>query len=61
MPAYTITYKHSAMKPDYTGKAIKYAQSPEDAAKFLGKYNKRAKTILDGRGNLLSNVNINEI
>jgi hypothetical protein len=60
MPCYKIQFNHSAMPPDFRGSAIKYAHTAEEAAKFLGKYDKKAKTILDGRGNLLSNVQINE-
>ena len=48
------------MRPDYVGKAIKFAQTPKDAAECIGKYSKKDRTILDKRRNLLSNVEINE-
>jgi len=60
MGCYSITYSHSAMKPDYIGKALKYAQTPEEAAKLLGKFDKKLNIIIDKRGSVLSNVSINE-
>lgn len=60
MPCYQITFSHSAMKPDYRGIAYKYANSPEEAAKLLGKYSKKDNTVLDSRGSLLSDITINE-
>jgi hypothetical protein len=48
------------MRPGYVGNAIKHANTPEDAAKLLGKYDKKQKIIIDGRGNVLSNVTIDE-
>ena len=48
------------MPPDYIGAAIKFAHTEDEAAKLLGKYDKKAKTILDGRGSLLSNIQIHE-
>ncbi len=56
MPAYRITFSHSAMAPDYIGSAIKYAHTPEEAAKYLGKFDKKAKSIVDKRRCTLSNV-----
>ncbi len=61
MPAYRITFSHSHMKPEYRGSAIKHAHTPEDAAKFLGKYSKKEQTILDKRHCTLSNVVIEQI
>jgi len=60
MPAYRIQFTHSAMPKDYVGSALKFAHTPEEAAKFLGKYSKRDATILDKRNCLLSNVKIYE-
>jgi hypothetical protein len=48
------------MRPDYIGKALKYAQTPEEAAKLLGKFDKKLNIIIDKRGSVLSNVSINE-
>ena len=48
------------MRPDYRGATIKHANSPDEAAKLIGKYVKKDSTILDNRGNLLSNVSIHE-
>ena len=61
MPCYKITFTHSAMRPDYIGSAIKYANTPEDAAKLLGKYDKKLNMIIDKRGSVMSNIKINEI
>jgi hypothetical protein len=36
--------------------AIKYAHTPEEAAKYLGKFDKKAKSIVDKRRCTLSNV-----
>ena len=49
------------MRPDYIGSAIKYANTPEDAAKLLGKFDKKLNMIIDKRGSVLSNIKINEI
>ena len=61
MPCYLIKFNHSAMKPDFRGSAIKHANTPEDAAKYLGKFSKKDKQVLDKRGCLLSNVEIEQI
>ena len=61
MPCYRINYKHSAMKPSYIGSAIKTAHSQEDAVKFLGKFDKKDRTVIDKRGCLLTIISINEI
>ncbi len=61
MPCYQIQYNHSAMKPGFLGSAIKHANTPEEAAKFLGKYSKKDRTVLDKRHCTLSNVVIKEI
>ena len=60
MPCFSVKFNHSAMPKDYVGKAIKFAPTPKDAAECIGKYSKKDRTILDKRGNLLSNVEINE-
>jgi len=49
------------MKPDFRGSAIKHAHTPEEAAKYLGKYSKNNKSILDSKYCTLSNVVIEEI
>jgi len=61
MPCYRISYSHSAMRPDYIGAALKYAQTPEEAAKLLGKFDKKLNIIIDKRGSVLSNIEIKEI
>jgi hypothetical protein len=61
MPAYRISFNHSAMKPDFRGSAVKHANTPEDAAKYLGKFSKKDATILDKRFCTLSNVVIEQI
>jgi hypothetical protein len=60
MPAYYIEYNHSGMKPDYRGKALKYANSAKEAASLVGKYCAKTRTIVDKRGNLRHNVEIYE-
>jgi len=49
------------MKPDFRGSAIKHANTPEEAAKYLGKYSKKDRTVLDKRHCTLSNVVIEQI
>ena len=61
MPAYQISYKHSAMKPDYVGVAIKHAHTADDAVKFLGKYDRRERTVIDKRRNVLTIISIEAI
>ena len=58
MTAYKITYKHSAMSPEYVGTAIKHAHEPAEAAKFLGKFDAKSNTIIDKRGCLLNILSI---
>ena len=60
MPAYYIEYNHSGMKPDYRGKALKYANSEKEAASLIGRYCAKTKTIIDKRRNLRYNVEIHE-
>jgi hypothetical protein len=48
------------MPKDYIGSALKYAHTPEEAAKLLGKFDKKLNIIIDKRGSVLSNVSINE-
>ena len=61
MPCYKIQFKHSAMKPDYVGSAIKTAHSEDDAVKFLGKYQKKEKIVIDKRGCVLTIIDIKQI
>ena len=58
---YKITYKHSAMAPEYVGSCIKHAQTADDAVKFLGKYDKRAKMVIDKRGSVLTILDIKQL
>lgn len=54
MPAHTITFKHSRMKPDFIGSVTKYAHTREAAIKLLGKYDKGLGIIIDKRGSVLT-------
>ena len=54
MPAHTITFTHSRMKPDFIGSVIKYAHTREAAIKLLGKYDKGLGIIIDKRGSVLT-------
>ena len=54
MPAYTITFTHSRMKPDFIGSVTKYAHTREAAIKILGKYDKNLGIIIDKRGSVLT-------
>ena len=56
MPAFRISFTHSAMRSGEIFSAIKYAHTPEEAAKYLGKFDKKAKSIVDKRRCTLSNV-----
>ena len=49
------------MRPSFIGKAIKYANTPEEAAKLLGKFDKKLNMVIDKRNSVLSNIKINEI
>jgi hypothetical protein len=49
------------MKPDFRGSTLKHANTPKDAADFLGTYSAKFKTIQAKKGVLLTNVEINEI
>lgn len=60
MPTYKITYNHSAMRPDYRGRALKTAHTKKEALEHLGAYNKKTNTIIDKRRNVLSNIQIHE-
>ena len=61
MPAYSIRFTHSAMKPDYVGVAIKHAHTADDAVKFLGKYEKRRNIVIDKRGSVLTILDIKQL
>ena len=54
MPAHTITFTHSRMKPDFIGSVIKYAHTREAAIKLLGKFDSRLGIIIDKRGSVLT-------
>lgn len=60
MPCYQISYNHSAMRPDYVGKAVKHANTEKEALAFIGKFDKKLNIIIDKRGSVLSNIQINE-
>ena len=49
------------MKPDYRGSALKHAHTANDAAAFLGKFDKKRNLIIDKKSNLLSNIVIEQI
>lgn len=62
--AYKITYKHSAMRPEYVGAAIKYAHTADDACKLLakgGKWDKKNQIIIDKHRNTLTILNIEKV
>ena len=65
MPAFQITFKHSAMSSDYEGRAVKFAQTPDEALKCLatkgGKVDKKAGIVIDKHSNTLKIIEINEI
>ena len=54
MPAHTVKFTHSRMKPDFIGSVIKYAHTREAAIKLLGKYDKGLGIIIDKRGSVLT-------
>ena len=54
MPAYTITFRHSRMKPDFIGSVIKYAHTRESAIRLLGKYDPKQGIVVDRRGSVLT-------
>ena len=62
MPCYQIQFKHSAMAPDYIGKAIKHAHTEDDAFACLatkgGRYDKKNGKILDKNRNTLTILDI---
>lgn len=58
MPCFKLSYTHSAMPKAGTLSAVKYAHTAKDAAAFLGKYQQKDRQILDKRGCILSNVEI---
>jgi len=60
MPVFRATYNHSAMRPEYRGSVLKYANTEKEALDLLGKQDKKLKIIIDKRGNVLSNIQINE-
>ena len=54
MPAYTVKFKHSRMKPDFICSVIKYAHTREAAIRLLGKYDPKQGIIVDRRGSVLT-------
>ena len=54
MPAYTVKFKHSRMKPDFICSVIKYAHTREAAIRLLGKYDQRLGIVIDKRGSVLT-------
>ena len=54
MPAHTIRFRHSRMKPDFIGSVIKYAHTREAAIKLLGKFDTRLGIVIDKRGSVLT-------
>ena len=54
MPAYTVKFKHSRMKPDFICSVIKYAHTREAAIRLLGKYDSKQGIIVDRRGSVLT-------
>ena len=63
MPAYRITFTHSAMPPGYIGSAIKFAHTEDEAVGRMSKYPKTAtksRTIIDKQNNTLNILSINE-
>ena len=49
------------MHPDYIGSAIKHAHTEDEAVKFLGKFDKKSKTVIDKRHCVLQILSINQI
>ena len=62
MPCYRFEYKCSSMKPDFIGHSIKHAHSEEEALKYLAKggtaYNKKTKTLIDSKRNIITILEI---
>ena len=61
MPCYQIQFKHSAMAPDYIGRAIKHAHTEDEAVGRMTKSPKTAtksRTIIDKQNNLLTILDI---
>ena len=54
MPAHTIRFRHSRMKPDFIGSVIKYAHTREAAIRLLGKFDPRLGIVIDKRGSVLT-------
>ena len=49
------------MKPDFRGSAIKTAHTEDEAVKYLGKFDKKLNIVIDKRGSVLSNIEIEQI
>ena len=58
---FKITHTHSAMPKDYVATCIKHAHTEDDAVKFLGKYSKKDKIVIDKRGGVLNIIDIKQI
>jgi len=54
MPAHTIRFRHSRMKPDFIGSVTKYAHTREAAIKLLGRFDSRLGIVIDKRGSVLT-------
>ena len=49
------------MPKDYVATCIKHAHTEDDAVKFLGKYSKKDKIVIDKRGSVLNIIDIKQI
>ena len=64
MPCFEITYNHSSMKPDYVGKALKFASNEDEAVGRLTKSPKtstKSRVVLDKYGSTLTIKKITEL
>ena len=61
MSCYLITHTHSAMPKDYVATCIKHAHTEDDAVKFLVKYDKKLKIVIDKRGSVFRIIDIKQI
>jgi len=58
---FKITFKHSAMQPDFVGSCIKHAHTEKEAVQFLGKYSAKDKIVIDKRGSVLTILDIKQL
>lgn len=65
MPCFKIRYKHSAMRPDYIGTALKFAHDKEAALDCMARkgsgYSKKTNSVVDSKGNALTIIDIQKI